>query len=514
MKVQPIQQFDRDDRYSQPENRDFGNYDDRRRGPGPRDYAEPDYEPPPELYLTAPGALEDDRPAPWLARMLRLDVWGTSLLGPKARARMAGAGFLLVVVLAFELAAWSLLFNVVVNAGAWAVTGLTLVACVLGSLFASTVFLFERGFLTADMTVSRGKILPAYMLRLLVIAVSAFVTAHPVELFIFDNEIKQVLGKEALYREALARDQEIKRKRDKLVADKDKALATMTASLTDQRKNKEVELAQLREKIRQWSGDAAVADDQHASAARWERSTDKRLGMVQSEEEGARLRRNKRIARAKRKANRAARERAKAEKAAAEAQIVQLTSELAAINTQLNDLTKERDDKVAAEIDELKNRYADCLDELQKLPPGSRLEKCGVENWDPYRAGFVERVLTLYRIVDGRGAELPNDATAEQVAEFEIPRITLPQGRTSEIDKDKASKLSKIYWASFLIALVIPLLTLAFKLLQGDELRAYYSTRAQASAGNWHALQALEVQETLESHKRGPRRPRDPRGSY
>jgi hypothetical protein len=56
-----------------------------------------------------------------------------------------------------------------------------------------------------------------------------------------------------------------------------------------------------------------------------------------------------------------------------------------------------------------------------------------------------------------------------------------------------AELFNRIWWIAIFIAGVIPLLTIAFKAMFASELQSYFSTRAQARAGNPAAIEVLRA---------------------
>ena len=138
-----------------------------------------------------------------LARRMHLDGWGDFLLGRRVAYEMGTAACILLVVLLFELLAWSLLFNVLVHSARWTVSPRTFLAFLLAAIFGGGVFLFERSFITADLGERPAKKVLAYLLRLVVIFGSCVATSQPVELLVFGGAIETRLRDENALAEAV-----------------------------------------------------------------------------------------------------------------------------------------------------------------------------------------------------------------------------------------------------------------------------------------------------------------------
>ena len=129
-----------------------------------------------------------------LARAFGLDVWGDYLLNRRAVKEMGSAALLLVGVLAFELLAWSMLFNVLVHSADWRISLRTIPALLLGGIFSAGIFLFEKSFITSDFRDAALQKTLAYGIRLLIPAGSRLLVEKP----IYDDFVaeldEQVIG--------------------------------------------------------------------------------------------------------------------------------------------------------------------------------------------------------------------------------------------------------------------------------------------------------------------------------
>jgi hypothetical protein len=161
-----------------------------------------DYQPLPSAYL-APGQLVE--PLPWpdrLVRVLWLDVWGLGHALRPVRLEMRAVALLLVLIFTFDYVTCTLLLNLILNRGAVEVNWLwTPIAAVLGLLPALLLFLYERGFLTAD-TVTYGwlRLAPPTLIRFCVIVAWALLTTQPLELLVFSRPIDERVHEESVLR--------------------------------------------------------------------------------------------------------------------------------------------------------------------------------------------------------------------------------------------------------------------------------------------------------------------------
>jgi hypothetical protein len=120
------------------------------------------------------------------------------------------------------------------------------------------------------------------------------------------------------------------------------------------------------------------------------------------------------------------------------------------------------------------------------------------EDWNPYQAaGFVRRLTVLGELLESKPpAWPPGDAEHRKEAAkmFELTDMDVQDAPTQERMRQRTSALNRLYHVSFFVALIIPLLTIAFKLLLARELGLYYSTSAQARAGNPDAVEVAQAE--------------------
>src|SRR4051812_18958439 len=82
---------------------------------------------------------------PFLLRLVRLDVWGDTLLGSKVADEMAAGYVVLLVVFLFELSAWMLLFNFMFYGARFDLGWRTVPALFMGLLWGGGIFTIDKG---------------------------------------------------------------------------------------------------------------------------------------------------------------------------------------------------------------------------------------------------------------------------------------------------------------------------------------------------------------------------------
>jgi hypothetical protein len=147
-----------------------------------------------------------------LAHGFGLDVFGGSQLGRQAALALRFSAFLLLVIVCFDLVAWTLLFNSIFHSSGdildhdnW-----TWFALLCGVLFASAIFIYERQFFTADTSDLLGSparflaVSVAVGIRIAILIAAALITAQPVELLVFREVLRQRTHEEAVRQEVVA----------------------------------------------------------------------------------------------------------------------------------------------------------------------------------------------------------------------------------------------------------------------------------------------------------------------
>lgn len=156
------------------------------------------------LFLKMPYSDEPKRSPGRLASLLGLHVYSETLLTKRVRIEMNFAAFILLIVSAFELLAWSFLFNAIFNSDILYFGWKTIPAVLVAALFASAVLWFERQFLTNDES-QRRQALRAAAIRLIFIFAAGITTAQPLELLFFRKPVQKRIHEEGIRKEVVER---------------------------------------------------------------------------------------------------------------------------------------------------------------------------------------------------------------------------------------------------------------------------------------------------------------------
>ncbi|HVR09302.1 MAG TPA: DUF4407 domain-containing protein [Thermoanaerobaculia bacterium] len=452
---------------------------------------------PPELHLhlRVPPPTEP-RPQPgWLARGLGLHLYSEALLGKRARIEMNFAAVVLLIVTLFELLAWSFLFNAIFNSDIYYLGWGTVPAVLVAMLFAAAVFWFERQFLVHD-EVRKLQAMRAARVRVAFIVAAALVTAQPLELFFFRRPVERRVHEEGIREEAVRRlnaraaDQE--RTADHfaaLAARRQEAVKVAQSGMDEEARRR----SDLERELREEEGSLAGSRAQ-ASAAEQELSEARRR---EADDPDAV------------RAAQASYRRAVAAAAAAAAQvertrfaITQSRNASSDLERRWGDAQKQADTVEAnkqTQEEQADERLRDWFHHLQDAEPGPITESAArapVGKGKPWHYGepdydFFAQVQVVWDLVRGLPPRWSNGADAT--------RRMLEDKYGFRSDSDRRGlqwHLLLAVVACHLIALYIPLLVLTIKLfLMPQELRSYYSSLAQARAGEPDALLAWSVEQ-------------------
>jgi hypothetical protein len=499
--------------------------------------------------FTAPASQRgSDHAVPRLARFFRLDTWGSSLLTRSAVNQMGYAADLLLVVFVFELGMWTLLFNSMVYAAPLHFGLKTPIAAGIAFLFAYAVLVWEKSVITADLPSNqlrkrmpkgqrpKGWVKPLVLLgRMSMIGLSIYANAKSLDLFMFNGAIEQRLKEESVLQEAIqqAEDQAAGiEKQDRQVAAVDKAMTGSTveqdkkttaaeqaaaraqelkdeALLTaanDRLAQTRIRLATAGERViqrqRQLSAEPRNSANFEAIAASLEaarsdqRSLATAVGIIEGTLPGLR-----------RTADKSDHDRTEADRSA-DAALKSYNDE----RKRQEALESARAAAIALTVVQRK----EWLVVLQGAPYGSAQTRpsfgigppavsgqaatnAAASARSPFQwktADFLDRLRILNHLMEGTPPRWPitDAATRERAIKlFQVPSGDTDVAKTQR--EAEAGLFRSANWMALIIAGLIPMLALGFKLLLiGPELDAYYSCWSQARHGNIEALDILHSQ--------------------
>ena len=424
-----------------------------------------------QVHVVLRGAEETDASvtAPWLARLTGLNAYGNRLLTSRAAIKMQNAAILLCVVLFFEWCAWSALFHTIISGGSYRGATVSLWAPTFGALVALTIFTFERGIVIADL--DSWKAWFGLCFRALLVLASVIATAQPVELFAFGMEIDRELHQRGVTEaEARLASRETIDHRARAEAEKQLATSPEAIALEEARRQHDETVEML--------GLVSVVDrDSEQAMRRLERfETNHKAELARIDVELETAEGDQREALKQERANKAAEHRQVratywAKSRDRESLRADLLGQIAALETAIERALRDYNAALREAIAHQKGTGpittvatdAAWVERLRAAPPGQPVEDPNgqYETWDPYRVGFIERLVVLYTLGHESG----------------------PQASTDDL----GGRRSFLYfWAKMLllaVTSVIPLVSILNKFVMGEELRTYYSFRAQVASG-------------------------------
>ncbi|MFP2924674.1 DUF4407 domain-containing protein [Pyxidicoccus sp. 3LG] len=428
-----------------------------------------------------------------LDRLVRLDVWGHTLLGDRVAAEMGAAYLLLAVVFIFEVSAWSLLFNYVFQDASFETDRWTFVAMGLGLLWGGGIFVIDKGLITTDLRQPGLSKWLGFVARVILIGASALLTAEPLEQLVFNARIEERLKEEIVLEEAVTYAERLKRVQAKAEEIRvQPAEDEVPQFIKDRRAAAEAARVAAREKAA-LAGLAITQKQQKLSAAESLRGKLRdELEVLQSDStapmqaEEARARYERQVANVEAAKQELARAQTEAQVANVRRATAQLESDDAhrAHQDAIDDGKGRRD----ADADRFDARGAEMQRFIDEMRRANYLEKIqtpggGELRWR--RAGFITRAQVLDLLVQGRPARWPTAASEEQKKEA-IKVMGLPMSSTSNADAERS--VFRSWLMLLLISMAIPSLALFFKFTMSEEMRNYYSVQCQEQAGNPEAV--------------------------
>lgn len=487
--------------------------------------------------------------APRLARLLGLDVYGESLLSRRAATEMGFVAIVLVVIFLFDFGAWSLLFNAVIHSAVDDIDLLTPVAVLGGALFAFAVLTYERQFVVSDTSSGWLRLLPPMSLRFAVIITAAIITAQPIELLFFRGPILHHTHKELVREHAAGLLVDLETLEERTAAAREiptsvsKGPEAQRLQTHDQRIQEQSEavrdlensLVKAERERRNWSWTEEVRRNELRSAGErlaGLRATPGDVGEALAAAERAHAAARQRHAAAdrnKRDYTVTARN-LKDDLETARERLVALERDRSPIyavyRKLLDDSVTQTDFKVDA-LQREGQKVRRWLQKLVALEPDAEpvSEEIGgvTYTFEPRAYDFFEQLRVLADLRNARPPRWPGSSTEEiraLAANFGVrdlrncdqprdaPAMGTAEGTPPCTEEEKASwegfraRARLFHWSWIVvygIAVIIPCLVIAIKLLLPAELKAYYSGRYQAAAGNPDAMSLLTVDRIVKS---------------
>ncbi len=418
-----------------------------------------------------------------LAKLYLLDVNGNSLLTRRAAMEMKLIAVMLTINFLFDLAVWTLLWNMVFYAGKLTIGFFTLIALFCGFLFAAIIFVYERQFMTADTYRRLLKVWWPVSIRLGVIAMAAVITTQPFEVMVFSGPIQRRVHDESVRVEAHSRLRALEEAQAKSKGAIGQKGTADYQNLEDTQSKRD----QVHEQTNQFkaAAQAARADAQRAEAAI--RSAQASAARARTEAQA--IAANRRLAAARSRYEQA---QVAANDADAKAKISEEDEKHWA----------EQADKARTVIGSKEGlaekdvkRLRDWITQIRNALPGQLVVENIAESpkwqFQDQDYDFFQRLGVINDLYYGRPPRWL-DINAED-------RLKLSQSYSlSDADESDPLVMERraadahtfvwSYWAVIGIAAVIPLLLLALKGLLPIDLKLYYSLEAQQNAGHYESL--------------------------
>lgn len=447
----------------------------------------------------------------WLAHTLGMDVYGTTTLSYAARTEMIAAALVLAIIFFFDAGAWCLLFYFILNSGSLSFHPGMLLLSLAGFLPALSLLLYERSFMTADTkTYGWRRLLLPTILRVCVIFAAAWMTAQPVELMAFQRRIERRVMDELIRKDIVGHIQKLqKATEDQKKGDaalkpydiqelkvtetdlesKVKQLATAESELEKRKQAKVVaengwQVAQSQFKAAKEKADADPDSGE----------SQKLVAQKQKAMDGAYAAYKDRIAR-----------------------VSEQQGTIQSLNQQVKGLEGKVDthrEKIAADDNAEIGKDAEgklllWSDKLRGAEPGKDFPPDGdVDKETGYRFAFADySFLDKFRIIDdvlaGRPPRWPG-AEREDISFLQKKyglyddhdNISDLQGKDKSTAEERLAaetrNARRTYYAVFGVALIIPFMSLLFKIIMPAPLSYYYSSGWQTQQGHPEAM-ALEA---------------------
>ncbi|MBI4853510.1 MAG: DUF4407 domain-containing protein [Acidobacteria bacterium] len=431
-----------------------------------------------------------NKPIDKLLRLFGLTTYGTSLLSLKAYTEMQFVAGLLITVFIFDLSAWTLLWNTIFYSNPLKIGGLTFVALFPAFLLSFATFIYERQFVTADVSqVGWSRLGLGAFARFILVVIAALITSQPIELLFFQARIEARIHQESVPKEAIRRLNQLEEARKKaegpsgdkikeLLKGTPESLKIDTLTTTKQNLQKEKTILENQAKSKQEAFSKAQKTVDY-----W-RETLSRASFE------ARPTIQKRLSEARTKASleEEAFNQARQENEAKQIELDNIEKDLQAAQKDFDN----RYEKIKKETQEVQKIGENSLENLQKWitkvqanEPGKVLVE-GDLVYQPDNYDFFERLRIINDLYYGLPPRWPDGANEYEKQLNETFKIVNPAKDQTLKDRreDEASQFRRTYWTVFAVAMFIPLLAMIMKIFMPKELQDYYSKEKQTSANN------------------------------
>ena len=470
---------------------------------------------PPRLFLVTRHAGSYSSFLERLADIYHLYPYGRAGLSGIVRSESERAAFVLSIVFCYDLLAWSMIWNAVFRRGQMALGMETLFAVPIGALFALIVFNFEQGFIASDWSV-RGsrqqmKLAMATVLRIAAIGASAWATAQPLELLVFEKDIQERVHQERVWEEIAVQALEFQRLEEEQAGggEMKQPLVAVKSSEDDVRRVNEEEAAIQEELKRARSTKESI---QKSMPGLRKEAEQKRQNYLSIEQKGDP---------AEVQAARRAMVKAQDLVHRAEGRLTSMTEQVE--NKEIV-AAKSHSDVVIAEkslgekTKDLKEQRLDVSRRLENLRNWVRRLSLSGPDQDtivappelhtpdfdvrPYSFAEQRRVLDDLRFgrpIQRHNLTLVNPKLLSDELKLQDQRIA---DQASKDDRNSSALvITSLYWSLFIVALFIPAMGLFFKLIIHARLGDYYSEEYQAASGHPEAMQAVQTDQFLKRRR-------------
>jgi hypothetical protein len=446
-----------------------------------------------------------------LATSYRLYSYGGNNLTGLVRSEIERAALVLTVVFVFDLWAWTLIWNSILNRGELTTNFTSVFATIIALMFAAIVLSFEQGVITMDWTkrgmAARLKRWLVVDLRLLVIVASALATSQAVDLLVFHHDIADRVHEERAWEEIVSRALAFQRLKNELsgqegqtasmhqeVANSETELkaahsnATAAKSKLERTRREiqalEAELPQLRRAVRDRKLELEAAKRKYGAAdAKQLQNAGRSNEDVQALEQA-----QKRYRAAAGKS-----EGAEKQRDALRRDIPQLEANVAATGdsaSEANDMWRFKRGELTQAEDNIEQRLSDLQAWLVRVSNASPDEKhivMGKFHYDERPYSFTEQLRVLNDLRKGRAMQRRNPAGLDSKFMNDLLKLGNAQDLNQSSSDERTSRaeaLNVIYYGLFAVSLFIPCMGLLFKLTIHPQLANYYSEEYQARRGH------------------------------